>query len=127
MTPQKPHFTYVPNRVKTEKDSRIEIALAEGVMTDGRPWRMDYWSWEETNNITVFMSTEGIETYTKEQFIELLERERMVWFNPGVKKSAHAVAIKDLASNPMWSVNVCVGYYDDPARVDSAPLFAYPR
>ena len=128
MTHPKPdRSAYVPNHRKTEENDQIDIGWNEGFLSDGRPYRIEAWAQDQITSVTVFISTAGLETYSNEQFAELLERERVVRWNAGEPKSAYAVPLTDSAGESMWSINVVIGVEDDPAVADSVPLRPYAR
>ena len=80
MTHRKPdRSSYIPNRAKTEDNDQLDIGWNEGVLSDGRPYRIELWAQDQITSATIFLSTEGLETYSNAQFAELLERERVIW------------------------------------------------
>ncbi|MGH7647741.1 MAG: hypothetical protein ACREND_06460 [Gemmatimonadaceae bacterium] len=115
------------NRVKTAENDQIDIGWNEGVLSDGRPYRIELWAQDQITSVTVFLSTEGIETYSNHQFFELLEKEHIVWWTPGAKKSAYALPLDDASGNPMWSINVVIGADDGPPVADAVPVLPYSR
>ena len=126
MTYPKPDRSgYSPNRVKTEENDQIDIGWAEGTLSDSRPYHIECWAQDQLTNVTVFLSTDGLDGYSNEQFIELLERERVVWWMPGARKSASAARFEDASGNPMWSINVVIGVDEEPAVADSVPSRPY--
>ena len=96
-------------------------------MSDGRPYRIECWAQDQITCVTVFISTEGLETYSNAQFVELLERERIVWWKPGAGKSAAAVPLTDASGNSIWSVNVVIGAGDDEPVANSTDIRSYWR
>ena len=126
MTYPKPdRSNVVPNLAKTPDNEDLDIGWCEGVLTDGRPYRMECWAADQITNVTVFMSTIGLENCTNAQFVDLLERERVVSWRAGARKSAGAAQIADAAGNPMWSINIVIGVDGEPAVADSVPIFPY--
>lgn len=128
MTHPKPdRSTYKVNRVKTEENDQIDIGWNEGVLSDGRPYRIELWAQDQITSVTVFLSTEGIETYSNQQFVELLEKEHIVWWSPGATKSAYGLPLEDSSGNPMWSINVVIGADGGPSIADTVPILPYSR
>ncbi len=77
MTHPKPdRSNYTPNHIKTPENDQIDIGWNEGFMSDGRPYRIGCWAQDQSTCVTVFMSAEGLETYSRAQFVELLEADR---------------------------------------------------
>jgi hypothetical protein len=109
----------VPNRanhkpnldLSPEKDY-VDVGWSGGRLSDGRPFRVEYWYWEEVSILTYFMSTKGLENATDGYFRELLVDEGLLTFaaNDPVIKSKK---IKDASGNEMWSINVAVGDHDE--------------
>ncbi|HWR52769.1 MAG TPA: hypothetical protein VN428_16785 [Bryobacteraceae bacterium] len=110
--------------MKSPENDHLDVGWNEGFLSDGRPYRIEMWAQDQITSVTVFMSTEGLETYAKEQLVELLERERIVTWFEGVFKSAYAVPWTDSAGQSMWSINVVVGA-DDAVFADSVAVRAY--
>lgn len=126
MTHPKPdRSNYTPNHIKTPENDQIDIGWNEGFMSDGRPYRIECWAQDQITCVTVFMSTEGLETYSKAQFVELLEREHIVWWKPDAMKSAYAVPLTDASGNSIWSVNVVIGVGNEAPVADSVGIYSY--
>ena len=128
MTHPKPDRSdYRPNFKKTAQDDHLDIGWNEGFLSDGRPYRIECWTQDQITNVTVFLSTEGLENASNEQLADLLQRERVVGFKPGVEPSAYAMPLTDAGGNSLWSINIVIGVDDEPARADSVPLRPYSR
>lgn len=128
MTHPKPdRSNYEPNFEKTDENDQLDIGWNEGFLSDGRPYRIECWAQDQITNVTVFLPTAGIENHSNEQLADLLARERVVWFQPGVKPSAHALPMRDAKDNSVWSVNIVVGIDSDPPLADSVRLLPYAR
>src|SRR3989442_11054380 len=56
------------------------------------------WTQDQITNVTVFLSTEGLENASNEQLADLLQRERVVGFKPGVERSEEHTS--ELQSRP---------------------------
>jgi hypothetical protein len=127
MTHPKPdRSAYVVNRVKTAENDQIDIGWNEGVLSDGRPYRIELWAQDQLTNVTVFLSTEGIETYSNEQFMKLLDRENIVSWYPAAWKSAYALPLQDASGNPMWSINFVIGA-EAETFAEVGPMLPYNR
>jgi hypothetical protein len=102
----KPNFDLTPER------DYLDVGWSGGRLSDGRPFRVEYWYWEEVSILTYFMSTKGIEDATDGDFEELLVDEGLLTFvskDPVVKSKK----IRDASGNEMWSINVAVGEHDE--------------
>lgn len=102
----KPSVDLNPNR------DYQDIGWSDGVLSDGRPFRVEYWCWENVSILTYFMSTHGIENATDDYFRELLVDEGLLTFLEA-RPTLRAKKTKDASGNEMWSVNVAVGDHDE--------------
>ena len=128
MTHPKPdRSNYLPNFAKTDENDQLDIGWNEGFLSDGRPYRIECWAQDQITSVTVFVPAAGLENNSNGQFAELLERERVVWFKPGVEPSVYAIPLTDASGNSVWSINVVIGIDTDPALADSVPLRPYSR
>lgn len=116
-----------PNLVKTDENQVLDIGWNEGFLTDGRPYRGEYWAQEQVSSVTFFLSTKGMERFTNQQFIELLEREKLLAWRPGGFKSAYAMPFTDPSGDDMWTVNVVVGDDEQTFADVLIPMRAYER
>ncbi|MGA3174562.1 MAG: hypothetical protein ABSE25_09095 [Syntrophorhabdales bacterium] len=105
----------VPNRanhrlnLEAGPDKEYEdIGWNRGVLSDGRPFRVEYWCCNGLSVLTFFMSTKGIEKATDRYFRELLVDEGILTFLTA-DSALRAKKITDASGNEMWSVNVAVG------------------
>jgi hypothetical protein len=123
--PKPDRSDFVPNRTKTAENDQIDIGWHEGVLFTGHPYRLEAWAQDQVTSVTVFLSTEGYEKLTSDQLAHLLDAERIVWWKPGVERSAYAQQITDFAGQSMWSINMVIGD-DERTYADSVPLRPYP-
>ncbi len=77
--PKPDRSDHSPNFSKTPENDVIDIGWDEGILSDGRRYRVECWAQDQVTSLTYFFSTRGLENMT----------------NAG-------------GSN-MWSVNVVVG------------------
>ena len=106
-----------PNLAKTAENPVLDLGWNEGILSDSRPYRVEAWAEDQISSLTFFMSTSGIENYSNAQFADLLEREQLVAYHPGRRRSAYAMPYTDASGNSVWSVNVVTGD-DDESLVD---------
>ena len=95
-----------PNFEKSEERPMLDIGWNEGILSDGRPYRMEYWAEDQVSSVTFFMSTAGFENYSNAQFADLLEREQLLRYHVGRRRSASCMPFTDASGNSMWSINV---------------------
>ena len=124
MFPKPDRSNYTPRRTKSPDDPSFDIGWDEGLMSDGRPYRVECWAEEQMTCLTYFFSTRGLETYSNKQFAELLQREGLVDFLDGQPRVS-ALPLTDAAGNDMWSVSVVVGAGDEAYANDRSRLRRY--
>lgn len=101
-----------PNLDRSPERDYLDVGWNGGVLSDGRPFRVEYWYWEEVSILTYFMSTKGIENVPDGYFKELLVDEGLLSFvlkEPVLKTKK----IRDASGNEMWAINVAVGDQDE--------------
>lgn len=80
----------------------IEHGSIDGVLSDGRPYRAEFWSESEFKYVTFIFSTEDVESYDDQELTVLLEPQlklyRILKTKPGTR------VIRDKSENRMWSV-----------------------
>lgn len=69
-----------PNLDLTPEKDYVDVGWSGGRLSDGRPFRVEYWYWEEVSILTYFMSTKGIEDATEGYFKGLLVDEGLLTF-----------------------------------------------
>ena len=116
---------FTPNFTKSAENPAIDIGWAEGVLKDGRPYRMECWAEEQVTSVTVFFSSIGLEGLEPGAFAPLLESERLLTYGDPTKYyGASAAPYVDSAGNAMWSVNVVIGD-DEGTFAGTRPLTRY--
>jgi hypothetical protein len=113
-----------PNLDLSPDKDYLDVGWNNGVLSDGRPFLVEYWYWEEVSVLTYYMSTKGIEDVTDGYFKELLVDEGLLTFlqqDPLLK----AKKIRDASGNEMWSVNVAVGDREELFVEGDLPIRRY--
>ncbi len=72
-----------PNFSKKPENDALDLGWQEGILSDGRPYRAEYWCQDQISTFTFFLSTIGLEDTTKEDFRRLLQTENLIKFKPG--------------------------------------------
>jgi hypothetical protein len=122
MYPKPDRSNYVPN----EEPRPVDIGWNEGVLSDGRPYRVECWAEDGITSLSFFFSTLGLENCNNQQFAALLEREGLLTFG-GEKRYCGARPMTDASGNDMWSVNVVVGDEEELYVTVSGPLRPYQK
>ncbi len=110
--PEPDRSNHKPNLDATPDKDYVDIGWTDGILSDGRPFRVEYWCWDEVSILTYFMSTRGIEHVTDNYFRELLVDEGLLSFSSD-KPTLKSKKIKDASGNEMWSINVAVGNQEE--------------
>jgi hypothetical protein len=128
MYPKPDRSNYTPNFHKTAADPALDIGWNEGLLSDGRPYRVEAWCEQGVTALTYFLSTRDLENMTNQQFADLLEKEELVCFQTE-RRSVAAMPFTDDGGNEMWSINLVVGGDDDEHTFveDLVPLRKYHR
>lgn len=94
------------NFKKTPENDQIDLGWQEGVLSDGRPYRGEFWTWDDVSSLTFFMSARGLESASNQELGELLEREGLLKFKSPDGRYVAAKRIVDASGNDLWSINV---------------------
>jgi len=113
--------------VKTPENDALDVGWQEGILSDGRPFRGEYWCQDQVSILTFFLSQVGLETASDEDFEQLLEREGLLKFKPGEARYLSAAPFVDSAGNDMWSINVVVGDEDGTFIEGGLPIEPYRK
>ena len=113
------HFK--PNFVKKDRDDQIDLGWAEGVFSDGRPFRLEVWAATYVRYYTYYFSIVDIEYYSPSDLKKYLVSENVIEFDDekylasgftGINVSARKVA--DDSGNDIWEVTIIVDDDDGP-------------
>jgi len=72
MYPKPDRSNKTQNFVKSEENPAIDLGWNEGLISDGRPYRVECWAEYQITMLTFFFSTTGMENYSDLMFKELL-------------------------------------------------------
>ncbi len=117
---------YRPNFQKTEATDVLDVGWNEGVMSDGRFYRVEMWCQDQATHLTFFFSTAGVENFSKDQFADLLVREGLVRFG-SERYFLAARPFTDASGQDMWSVNLVVGDEDNTFVIQHPHIRPYVR
>lgn len=96
------------------------IGYAEGELSDGRPYRLECWAVDQITNLTIFVSSIGIEHYSSTNVLDYIEAEGLYWKLTNTFYGS-ALLWNDTNGNEFWSANLVVGD-EDETYIDSIPL-----
>jgi hypothetical protein len=105
------------NRVKRSSNESFDVGWNEGLLSDGRPFRSEYWVERGISKLTIFLPVQGIEGMSAGELTALLEREGVLEFAPGAEREVSAERMTDAAGNEVWALQVVVGADDNNLAV----------
>lgn len=126
MYPKPDRSNIIPNFVKTPEDDTVDLGWAEGVLSDGRPFRAECWAQDQITMLTLFFSVKDLETHTDQMLKDMLVKEGLIEFVTD-NGFLRAMTITDVAGNDIWSVNVVIGTEDGLCVRDSVGFMSYQR
>lgn len=106
--PKVDRSNFKPHALKGD-DGILDIASDEGVLSDGRPYRVEFWCQDQVSCLTFFMSTRGIENADRAYFLRLLKAHNLLEFTNSSQTYLTPAKWVDAAGNEMWSVNAVIG------------------
>lgn len=107
-------------------DDMIDVGWAEGELADGRPYRIECWALAGTTGVSIFMASEGIETFGPDNVNQLLERSKVITTLVPQELSIHRFS--DPAGTDCLSISYVVADEDDEHFVLAHPaLNRYAR
>jgi hypothetical protein len=98
---------HVPNFQKNEESSILDLAWNEGILSDGRPYRVELSRQGQITKWTFFFSTEHLERFQVRDFNSLLADEGLVTFTSATR-IVEASPMFDATGEEMWAVAVVV-------------------
>lgn len=125
---------FKPNFVKKDSNDQIDIGYTEGVFTDGRPYRTEFWAANQISYLTYYFSSADIESMTANDLKEYLISEHVIKFHDTEFQSSGYTGINidakkklDASGNELWEVTVIVGDEDGTYILDYNTLRKYPK
>ncbi|MGH7625487.1 MAG: hypothetical protein ACREOJ_09230 [Gemmatimonadaceae bacterium] len=113
-------------KLRKDSDGCLDLGWCEGVLYDGRPFRVETWVQDQITMLTIFFSALGIEDVSEVQLSSVMESEGLVAYKEGAQRRRNEChIITDRAGNAMWSVNVPVGGEDETFVASTVRSFAY--
>ena len=109
-----------------DEDGVLDVGWNEGLMSDGRPFRMEMWAEDGVSMLTVFFSAVDIPDLDDKQMEALILAEGFVTFREGAHHYIYKMLRTDPAGNAMWSANIVVGDEDQTFVAGSLPVFRHP-
>ena len=110
---------FKPNFKKRDEDDQLDLAMAEGTLKDGRPFRTECWAAHQITYLTFFMPSRGLENATVEELKKILIAEGLVEFDDekfqfsgydGINLSVNKRV--DDSKTPIFEMTVIVGDED---------------
>ena len=80
MYPEINRSNFQPSLTKDPESDEIDIGWNEGDLSDGRPFRLEYWAISGLSMLTYFFSTKGMENHSQEELIDILVSNGLIEF-----------------------------------------------
>ncbi|MGM9519978.1 MAG: hypothetical protein ACI3WS_04795 [Phascolarctobacterium sp.] len=97
---------YVPSPYEPDEDGVMDVGYKNGVLSDGRPFRLECWCMDEMLMLTVLFSNEGLGAYSRADMPLLLEGEEILRFVGTGKPRLQATQTTDDVGHSMWAINL---------------------
>ena len=97
---------YVPSPYEPDEDGVMDVGYKNGVLSDGRPVRLECWRMDEMLMLTVLFSNEGLGAYSRADMPLLLEGEEILRFVGTGKPRLQATQTTDDVGHSMWAINL---------------------
>lgn len=114
------------NFVKTPENDVLDLVSGEGVLSDGRPYVVEFWCQDQLSLLTYFLPRKGIEDASVESMKSLLVREGLLSFTSD-RQYVSVMPFCDGSGNDILSVNVVVGEERSTFVSDYVPLRPYDK
>ena len=96
---------YVPSPYEPDEDGVMDVGYKNGVLSDGRPFRLECWRMDDMLMVTIMFSDWALSTWTRADMLILVEFEDLIEFT-GTKRSLQAARTTDDAGNNVWGLNI---------------------
>ena len=97
---------YVPSPYEPNEEGVMDVGYKNGVMSDGRPYRLECWRMDELLMLTVLFSNQGLTGYKRADVPLLLEGEEILRFVGAGKPRLQAAQTTDDVGQSMWAINL---------------------
>jgi hypothetical protein len=99
---------YRLNLVAESEGEWLDLGWNEGVLSDGRPFRMEVWTLTGMTGAHFFFSTLDLDDLTSDSCCDLLEREHLVQFSPTSRRVKLTRGF-DTIGQSVWAVMALFG------------------
>lgn len=124
--PRPDRSTFCPNFTPNDDNTVVDIGYGEGQLSDGRPFRIEYWADEGIYTIAYLMSPEGLEEASNEELADLLVREGLLEFCNPANRFIGVTEMLDDSGNRMLSMHTVIADEDTVYAEGKHPLLPYP-
>ena len=97
---------YVPSPYEPDEDGVMDVGYKNGLLSDGRPYRLECWRMDELLMLTVLFSNQGLSAYRRVDMPLLLEGEGILQFVGTSKPRLQATQTTDDVGQSMWALNL---------------------
>ena len=93
------------SKIDFSDSDEINIGYAEGILSDGRPYRLECWAVDQITNLTIFISSIGINHYSSANVLDYLEAEGFTGNCRVLSMGVHFYSLKKMGMSfglPTW-------------------------
>jgi hypothetical protein len=102
---------FVPNFDGRMGDEVVDVGWAEGELSDGRPYRVECWSWGEATGVTVFVPDAGLEALSADAVNAMLDAGGLI--TNYVPQEITLLRFVDPAGTPCLSISYVIANAED--------------
>jgi hypothetical protein len=117
---------YRLNLVQESENEWLDLGWNEGVLSDGRPFRMEVWKQHGMTAAHYFFSTRDLDDLTSDRCCDLLQREHLVEFSP-TSRRVTVVRGFDTIGQSVYAVMVLFGDADGRYANPKIGMLPYPQ
>lgn len=123
--PRPDRSDFQPNFKKTAENDVLDIGWAEGILSDGRPYRFECWCQDQLTCVTIFLPRADLEGLDDDACQSLLEKEGLLQF-PFEERYLTVLDFEDASGHALYSVNIVIGDEDGTFATGGPTLSPYP-
>lgn len=117
--PQVDRSDFVPNFNGRAGDDVVDVGWAEGLLNDGRPYRLECWAMAGSTGVTLFLAEAGLESGGPLEINALLETSGVI--TNYIPQEISVLRFVDPAGTPCLSISYLVASEDDEFFAEAHP------
>lgn len=96
---------YTPSPYEPDEDGVMDVGYKNGVLSDGRKYRLECWRMDDMLMLTVMFSDKGLEAFKRADMYLVLEAEGILRYT-AAKHPLQANRTQDDVGNNVWAINI---------------------